>query len=515
MPYLHPSSKNSNPDQNLDARAYANRALSPVLLTGIFSAVFTLSWMMIFAPQFFQTFLGATLAGIIGLALVYSTYAWLIGDLQAPFIFHLLVFLLFQWLGLFRTCLVLGKFPAGMLHPFLLIHNQPWWFAATVSGGLITLSFNTSLLFLQRLPKKLALNRREVFSENLHLSMGPWEQNWKSLRFGIFGAMIFSAISYIIGYSYLDLKRFALWAGILFWLQLGLGVWLILIGHFYYKRALWKSVDLTPDPQTKRVWGRGLAVWFGLGALISLLLPVNWRLNQWWLVQFLLNASKFFWGDTPQTPPSQLTNNPITSSEMPPGDSNWIKGLFTLLYYGISFLVMLIGLLMVLTLIGGLIHRFFTKEGERWKGLPKVLVKLYLFWREWWRGLRGRLGRKNCSETVPGDTGTEELNDPAGKLKRGYFFGRGPRAVIRRGYCRLIHSARLSGYAWRPEQTPQEIAQDLDSKLPESGEALREIADSYQQARYGPTPPSGGLARLFERLRREVQNRLRFLVIKK
>ncbi|HEX3048026.1 MAG TPA: DUF4129 domain-containing protein, partial [Bacillota bacterium] len=494
-----------NPDQTIN-----NRALSPVLLTGIFSAVFTLSLMIVFTPQFFQTLLGPTLAGIIGLVLIYSTYAWMSRDLQLPFIFHLLVFLLFQWLGLFRTCLELGKFPAGMARPFLLIGKEPWWFAATLSGGLITFYLNSSLLFLQRFPKTLSPNRREIFIENLHLSMGPWEQNWKSWRFGIFGAMIFSAISYMAGYGWLDLKRFALWAGILFWLQCGLGVWLILIGRFYYKRALWKSVALTPDPETKRVWSRGLAVWFGLGALISLFLPVNWRFNQWWLVQFLLSPAKFLMGGDLEKPP-QLSNNSITSSGMPPADSSWIKELFIFLYYAISFSAMLAGLLMVLTLIGGIIHRFFAKEGERLKGLPKALVKLYLFWRDWWRGLTRGLGRRIPSGSVPGDTGTEKLNDPAGKFKKGYSFGHGPRAVIRRGYYRLIHSARLNGYGWRPDQTPREIAQDLNLKLPESEEALTGITDSYQQARYGPKPPTGGLARLFERLRREVQNRLQFL----
>ncbi|MCL6590471.1 MAG: DUF4129 domain-containing protein [Firmicutes bacterium] len=494
MRYLPP-----NPDNFI-----TDHALGPALITGAFSALFTLSLTVVFAPQFLNSLPGATLAGIMGLALVYSAYAWLVRDLRAPFLFHLLFFLLFQWLGLFRTSLEQGNFPVGLSHPFALIRTQPEWFVLMAGGGVVSFYFNHTLLALQRLPKALPSGRGAI--ENLLLSVSAWEQNWKSWRFEVFGAIIVTAVSYMVGYGWLGLKHSAFWAGVFLWLQLALGVWLILIGHFYYRRAVWKAVDLAPDPETKRVWGWGLAVWFATGVLISLALPVGFRFNQWRLFYPFLGLFRFFAGgsrafEAPQMPGS-LMEIVVTSPEGP----NWVMALITLFYWGFLFLIAAGGLFLSLILIGSLINKFFAKEADRLRGLPKALLKLYLFFRGWWRRKHWNFRPRMEPGRVLKEAGVEEA-----RLRVGYNFGRGPRAVIRRGYSRLINSARQNGYAWRQNQTPREIAMDLSSMFPESEEALTRIAGGYQEARYGPRPPSRGLARLFERLRREVQNRLRFM----
>ncbi len=95
--------------------------------------------------------------------------------------------------------------------------------------------------------------------------------------------------------------------------------------------------------------------------------------------------------------------------------------------------------------------------------------------------------------------------------KRRYFWGHGPRAIVRRGYYQLIQQARLQGLNWRCVQTPREIATGLTALLPEDAHSVTEVTADYHQARYGPQVPARGLVKTFERLRRFLQKQLRSL----
>ena len=171
--------------------------------------------------------------------------------------------------------------------------------------------------------------------------------------------------------------------------------------------------------------------------------------------------------------------------------------------------VVLLILTLFLIFIGFLVSKLFNGELGKFKNLQHTLQKFYLYWINWWRkrkhsSWRMFLRRKNHNSENDREKDYGDLVQ-----KKIHFWGQGRQAVIRRGFYRLVAAARTQGLAWHSTDTPQEISSGLTGMLPDQREALSEITTDYQLARYGPFEPTPEKVKLFERLRRLVQLRLK------
>ncbi|HEX7713982.1 MAG TPA: DUF4129 domain-containing protein [Bacillota bacterium] len=466
---------------------------------GLYLAVLTLPGLLRPAPWVF-------VLSILVFSLFSALYRIGTWNLRLPMLWHGFVAAIALWLGIagwvfFRG----GPVAACFSRPFGVVAEEWEWLLVVVLTWVLTVWFGDLLRRLARVPQHPAVPKpsKQIWEDaDNRISLVPWEDAWKSWRGSLCGVIILEVLGWIVvrGVSPQSIRPSAGW---LLLLETGIGLGLWSLGYFYYQRAFWRSDKLVPGSGLSRNWLRFCAGFIVILVCAALVLPATVPSLNWDFLGRLL-AKLEISGDA-TVPESILSRNPGRVQEtMPPRDFSIISLIMGLLY---QVILPLFCLLFIIGVIGYLFFRFCAGEVDKIKGLRGALIKFYLFWRGLFtrclRSVTEYLGMKPLSQ----DSVSTEARSR--KKHSSLEWGRGPRAIIRRGYYRLIQFARESGLKWRHSRTPEELAADLARILPQDGETISTLTEDYLAARYGPEPPAAGRAGRFERLRRVVLNHLK------
>jgi hypothetical protein len=159
-------------------------------------------------------------------------------------------------------------------------------------------------------------------------------------------------------------------------------------------------------------------------------------------------------------------------------------------------------------------------DAYRWLALAIFLVAVLVIFALVLRRMQAGAS-ETIDETRESILSTDLLQDQLAKLWQKWFGGLGrwprflslegeaeTRRIVRGAYQGLLAAATARGQSHRREQTPTEYQHELVANLAESDEALTAMTRRYNQARYGPEPPSTGEASEAEQAWRQVQARL-------
>jgi hypothetical protein len=159
-------------------------------------------------------------------------------------------------------------------------------------------------------------------------------------------------------------------------------------------------------------------------------------------------------------------------------------------------------------------------DAYRWLALAIFLVAVVVIFALVLRKMRAGTSEA-LDETRESILSTDLLQDQLAKLWQKWFGGLGrwprflslegeaeTRRIIRGAYQGLLAAATARGQSHRREQTPTEYQNELVTNLAESDEALAAMTRRYNQARYGPEPPSPGEASEAEQAWQAVQANL-------
>jgi hypothetical protein len=119
-----------------------NIAAGAAVLSGIFTALTVLIFIIILVPKLLSPSPLYTILCLFGLAMIASVYGILTSRLQLPFLLHGILFIVLQWFGLWgRLGLVSGKVPPVIYPVFKTIRNSWEWCVALTILWLITVHF--------------------------------------------------------------------------------------------------------------------------------------------------------------------------------------------------------------------------------------------------------------------------------------------------------------------------------------------------------------------------------------
>lgn len=482
------------------------------LKTAVLTALFVSSFMLAVVSSFFPFLMIPSPAAVFSLlflvALVNAVYFLSVQELKIPFLLHLLFFTAGQWLFAAAWLRLAGV--AGLPEAFnfrVMLEKEKLRPVMTIITSVLSLSLTASGGRLQRIPKVESSSGLRILWEETanRVDVSSWEAEWQSCRAWIISLIIGGIVAGPAGGLLLPERNMdqqsRFWPAVL----AVTGLLLLTEFYFFYKRALWKAEGMVPDRELPRAWFRWAVLITGGAAGVSLLLPAGFPglgriiagLGQK-IMDFLTRQSREPESFLP--PAGNGTWDRLIEGE--PGLWEKIAGLlfFILIYLFLPFFV----ITCLLVFAGWLLFRLGRREIERWKGWRQALVRLFLFWRNLWTRRRFQPQPRRKEELFP------HIDWPNGRRKkrRRRFWGRGYRAVIRRGYFLLVDRARRQGLPWRSSQTPGEIADRLKEALPGEEKVVDELTGSYRLARYGPREPSRLLAKAFEDLRRAVQKRM-------
>ncbi len=493
---------------------------SGAVLAGSLVASFIVFFMAIWGPEQLMAQPLGIIFWVTGLALTVAILNALGDLLRIPLLTRGIILIVSQWLGLWgRIWIATQTIPPFVFNPLPLIKSNWLWclLIAVIWGSIISLQ--RILARLSRVPQKLTFTSDSSNSDlNDNLILIQWRKDWSTWRWVIisliFISVLFFGVQFPVMRASTVLRKIMIG---LFFIEVATGWLLLAIGFFYFKRACWKVDGVEPGIGFKTIWYRWLAILFGGMALFCGIVPADFgRHDEWW-ARLLTLISK-------------STTGPVPAPEVPT-PIDWVEkgmtqymnlnqsGQLTKLVIKIALIIALVipliaVIICIIVLAGYLCSKLYpslARELDQIKGLPKTLIKLYLYWVNLWRGWRSRI--KSGSRIKRGDSDTDfpDGSQPEEKNKR-YSWGRGPQAVIRRGYYRTVEQARSHGLQWEPSHTTQDIASGLNELLPEEAKAINEITFNYQQARYGSSEPPLEKVRLFERLRRGLERQLRLLI---
>lgn len=454
-------------------------------------------------------------AGTVFTVAILDVFGYL---LRIPLLIRGITFIVSQWLGLWgRIWIAAQTLPPFIFNPVPVIKsNWLWCLLVAVIWGAV-FGFHRILARLSRIPKSLTVKGDVSNSDlNYKLILIQWQRDWSTWRVVIVlligVSILFFGVQFPVMRATTELRTIMIG---LFFTEVATGLLLLAAGFFYYKRACWKVEGFEPDPGFKTIWCQALAIIFGGMALFCCIVPADYgRSDEWW-ARLLTLMSKNSTGPAPKVANQinwiekgmlQYSNINTTSPSM-----QLIVKIIFIIAIGIPLLLVLICIVVLTGYLCTRLYPSFARELDHLKGLPKILIKCYLYWMNLWQSWRSRIetaGKRKKDDTEIDYAG----NSPSGKKNIAHSWGRGPQAIIRRGYYRIVDMARSRGFRWQPSQTPQDIALGLNRLISDEEQAIHEITTHYQQARYGLNEPPPEKVRLFERLRRTVERRLRLLI---
>ncbi len=499
--------------QERDQEQKENNSFSGWLqfLTGLFFWLFMVLATLLLPLDLYGSRPIVTVLLLLLLAVGGSFYAALPLLQALPALIRFIIFFLIQW-GALLLWVGAGraKLDKSFLFPWLGFLRYPrWWIPAVITwwGGK---KLGRLLFGLQRRPLRPAHFWAEQWEEKV-VDLTFWIIYWRNLQRAVYALLgigvVGLALSPHLAGPLLLLPSAT--GRILLWLLTGGGLLLLMEGYYCYKQAFWHMEGLELNRSLCKEWRIGTGKILLFLSILTWLLPgdcsaVGWRGLLWIFYSFASSSSK---------PVVQEIERPLEVSSSPQGEiaplSDGQPELFVQILSFVYFLLSILLTTMIVgacfALIGFLLYRLVEGEIHKLRGLPKTLVRFYLFLRRLWQ-------KRRRKTRLPAEEGwscpAADPTNRARKRKKVFTWGRGPRALIRRGYYRLLYKARQQGLPWQASQTPEEIGLALTAMLPEEGEAVKLVTTGYQEARYGPVDPPREKLLRFERWRRILQKRL-------
>lgn len=495
-----------------DSGGFEDVAVGGIVLTSSFITATLLLLIALLMPGLFLSQTIPTILWFWGSALAAGVLDIVVSRLGLGLWLHMAVFMVTQWAGWWvRIRLVMKLQVPFLFNPVPLVRDDWEWIVTVAILWWTVVIYSRILNRLSRIPqsysKPLGTGWEDVeYKPNLSL----WEKDWRTWRTMVLLLMFVAVLGFMIWFPLTGSR--AIQVGGLLFVQIILGFALIATGFFLYRRAFWQADGFAPDARFRRIWRRGTALLLFGPAIIGLILPGSFRkLDEWWLFRGLGRLLRKGNPEGIGNPPAleNLTERLDQSRNlMEPGL------LMTIMAYllGVPVLILLVvGILLVFVLsVVYLLDRLKLIPGEmvKLKGIRGLIIQLYLRWLKFWRRRRAK-GFLRWRNRDTGRMGAAHGSKKT-KSRQSLGWGRGPKAMIRRGYFRFVGHARARGFRFNATLTPREIAAGLAPLLPGEENSLAEITKSYHEARYGPEEPEPERARLFEELRRMLQGRMRW-----
>jgi hypothetical protein len=336
-----------------------------------------------------------------------------------------------------------------------------------------------------------------------------WIESWRRFQVAM-GSILVGAVAGLALFSHLDKE---LWPSvmtrgkILLWLLTCTGLFLLAEAYYLYKCAFWLEEGIEISSSLRQAWRGQTAKVLLFLSVLTWLLPPNFQAVGWRGLVRLYTGLVSLWpklkppvemGSLP--PPAPQAEIPVS----PGGEPGLLGTVFSLFFFLLLIFLAVVLVSICLFLLGSFLYHSLSGEIDKLRGLPKGLVRFYLLLRRLWASWRQKSGffEREGGAYREGETTLHR------KRKTAFTWGKGFRALVRRGYYRLLTSARQQGLPWRASQTPKEIGMALTSLLPEEEETVKLVTDLYEEARYGPVDPDKEKALRFERRRRALQKRL-------
>lgn len=442
------------------------------LLASLFTFAFWASAMKFSAPLF-SGFSPPPWLWILLLAgsLESSYFAAFFLTPRTPYLVRLLeLVLLFVPLYLFY-----GAFKLDLLYPALLVF-MAWLTARSYGSQFVTMEKVADTLGDQG-ASTVKWEYESLTSKNAYGSI-PMEYFWWRLFSFAFVLVVLAIVTRVQGASF-ELG----FLGLLFVVS---GLMLQGCVYLFRLQMLWGFARAEVDKGLPRLWLRHLGLFVLLAALLVSLAPVNYspltaaRLGS--IVAGLWGGAVDF--SLPQIPsqepvPPAQEGLDFVVEEGEPGLAGILVALLFLLFFSLVGLVLIFSLgLFVLALAKG--------EVERLRGLPNLLVRMYLTLRKVFVSALKRLGLSGLASLFPDERSSEiftrlaeRQQEPLGKPGR-EDKPTGVRAMLRR----IINRASKKGLIYQPSQTALEYGEVLEGRLATNKATVEEFFRGYQEVRY-------------------------------
>ncbi len=263
-------------------------------------------------------------------------------------------------------------------------------------------------------------------------------------------------------------------------------------------RWLWQQIPISPS-LTKNWLKYGLLFFLAL-AVIAFFLPTNYSIGLLDTLRIVLNyflqfvsfllvllalpftfcLSLFKLSSSQGTPEPQM--NPVAPPAATPGHPiAWLEFVRSLAFWIIFLGVIIFAL------------RFYLSQNVAlWKAITGFPLFRWIAgaWQGFWKWVRG--ANRQIAGLV--QTGLKRLRaqriaPPAQAIRRIVNFARlGPREKIIYFYLNLIQFGGERGLARRPSQTPYQYETRLNEAVPQVGQDLHGLTDSFIEARYSQHP---------------------------
>jgi hypothetical protein len=362
---------------------------------------------------------------------------------------------------------------------------------------------------LQLRPSRPVHSWKKQWDEDT-LDLTFWVTSWRTFRFTVatllgIGVVSLAVPANLTGQQYFVPTNLG---KILLWLMTCCALALLAGGNYLYQRVFWLRDGLKVAAFSPKEWQAQTGkILLGL-SILAMLLPGNFQAMGWkvmrWIFQkvdsLLQKPAGYELNLESQTNPYMSINGSMAEGAEP----GLFQQIVTLLYLLVMLIIAVFIGAVILIFFGALLYRLCKGEIQKLRGLPRVLAHLYAFVRQLWQTRRRRTA--NFGKEVTDQEGGLAVSRSKGS--KVFSWGSGTRALIRRGYCRLLKRAHQQGLRWSPSQTPEEIGLALGEMLREETEAVRIVTTSYEEARYGPEDPPKEKLLYFEDFRRTLQKKL-------
>lgn len=376
----------------------------------------------------------------------------------------------------------------------LLVKYKGWLLASVVA----TITAQRLAKILSRLysqPKPVQHRWEENTNQtNISRWLIEW-LHWRGTMASLVGAALL--VVFIRSFSDKNLPSVDVWTTVFLFCALALGTVLYAEGYLYMKRAVWTGESCAWTKGIFSLWRRWFLVLLGLLTIVCWVLPANFH--------FSLDTSKKLFSEARITHDlMQVSPNGDLPETAIPQESTFFEVVFGYAYLlGHVVVFVVVGSMMIVSpfiLLGFLFHSLGQYKS---RGLRGIFVGFFLFWRNLWRKIMGKLIEdQGLRYFAPG-------TDRQWREGHVYHWGHGASAIIRRGYFHLISEARTNGLVLIKQQTPEETGEKLQELMPEEKTAIGEITGAYHRARYGPSGITRELVTSFESIRWALQKRLK------
>ncbi len=492
-------------------RLQDNTPFLPLLFIGLYITVFILLIMLAFIPDYLnsKSFWTNGLF-LLTVSIGGSFYYFFHHKYQLPLIFLLIILLLLA------TPFLWPAFTGAVSIQVIIRSQSQKLLILTMSLLLSTLLIST-LLELSLIPiiEKLDWSNRKLWNErSIIFGNKQWSSRWKKWRIKLIiltasgaGLVAFCSARPLISSFAQTLFVVEIILFIILWIQ----------GNYYYRRALWQINGLTPEPIMEGFWQKSSICIVTILFMLSLLLPGELRkIKNWWLIRALVHLFQSFdkgssfkkgFHFEEKASPSLTLPEYFIFEEM--SEPNFFSITITFSILILSTIVLLTSIFCLLFFIGHLLYKYIDSESKSLKGLPGLILKFYLYWRNLYKKWRNKRRPLKAKKTAAHYGKPIVDNRLPKKKRRIYSWGDGLRAAIRRNYYRLIRQGQKDGLNWHPSQTPKEIANNLTTLLPAEKGIITEITTDYHQARYAPAEPGYKMVQNFLKRVRLLIQRLR------